>query len=131
MEFLMTTFGNRCFALWKDFFFRTTFVRARRCSRCCESIVATLYSECMIYPRCIALMQGGTFSSIDTFYQTTTTTTTTTKKTRTTTRTMLESIWEQTILKILLQSFKYTSLLYNLTIKIIICCILAAHAIKY
>lgn len=82
-------------------FFLERSLCARRCSRCCESIVATLYSECMIYPRCIALMQGGTFSSIDTFYQTTTTTTT--KKTRT----MLKSIWEQMILKILLyKAFK-------------------------
>lgn len=103
MAFLIASFGNQCFAYWKDFFLKRPLC-ARRCSRCCESIVATLYSECMIYPRCIALMQGGTFSSIDTFYQTTTTTTT--KKTRTTMRTMFESIWEQTILKMLLQSCK-------------------------
>ncbi|KAL0124637.1 hypothetical protein PUN28_006476 [Cardiocondyla obscurior] len=59
------------------------------------------FVECMMYPRCIALMQGGTFSSIDTFYQTTTTTTTTTttKKTKTTTGT-LKSTGEPAFLKI-------------------------------
>lgn len=67
------TFGNRCFASWKNFFLERP-LRAQSCSRCCESYSCSALQRVHDVSPVHCPHAGWYVLSIDTFYQTTTTT---------------------------------------------------------